>query len=352
MNTACQRSPKFRELLLAAACLLFIASPFLARQDDPIKLETELVSLDVSVTDHAGQNISGLGKDDFEIYEDGVKQAITHFAASEGSLNLLLLFDVSVSMEEILPTVKQEAGRLADRLRPDDTLSVAAFAGDFYLQSDRVSSGRAKESIGRLQSEPHPAPSPPTLSHAGYSIGDQNTYLYEAFARVFKDFGNRKEKVAVIVFTDGVDTGAGRSMMNQRKRKKGAMEEALRLAQESWVSLYPVRFKTKQVIGDPPEPARRPRFGIGIEIGKPKSDPGDEFLAKAVRLTGGNIFDFTGQQDLAVALEKALAEMRSRYSLGYTPAATGERGGYHQIKVRMKRDGLVARAREGYWVPK
>jgi VWFA-related protein len=94
----------------------------------------------------------------------------------------------------------------------------------------------------------------------------------------------------------------------------------------------------------------RPRFGI--QIGKSPAAAGGEFLSKAVQLTGGNLFEFAGQRDLAIALEKALAEMRSRYSLTYTPSPANDRGGYHKIRVRMKRDGLIARTRDGYLIPK
>src|SRR5262245_48647420 len=120
--------------IFLALLFLFLQLPAgFAQQGTVVKIDTELVNLNVVVTDRRGQRVRGLGKDDFEIYEDGVKQEISHFAAEERSLKLALLFDTSISMEETLPTVKQAAIKFVGDLSADDKLSVVSFASKVSL---------------------------------------------------------------------------------------------------------------------------------------------------------------------------------------------------------------------------
>src|SRR5262249_47411270 len=157
---------------------------------------TELVNLNVVVTDRRGQRVRGLGKDDFEIYEDGVKQEISHFAAEERSLKLALLFDTSISMEETLPTVKQAAIKFVGDLSADDKLSVVSFASKVSLCANWAEREKAIEAIRALAPEPHPDPVRPAPGRNGYNIGDNNTYLYEAFQYVFDMLRDNRDRVA------------------------------------------------------------------------------------------------------------------------------------------------------------
>ncbi|MGH9855898.1 MAG: VWA domain-containing protein, partial [Blastocatellia bacterium] len=133
--------------------LLFLTLLFLpiqlpdafVQQGIVVKIDTELVNLNVVVTDRHGQRVRGLGKDDFEVYEDGVKQEITHFAAEERSLKLALVFDTSISMEETLPAVKQAAIKFVEGLSADDRLSVISFASKVSLHTKWVEREKAIE---------------------------------------------------------------------------------------------------------------------------------------------------------------------------------------------------------------
>jgi Ca-activated chloride channel family protein len=324
-------------IVLAITCI--IAAGFPAAAQDVIKVQTELVNLSVVVRDRNGRRVSGLLKEDFEVFEDGARQEVTHFRAEEVPLRLVLVFDLSLSMEAALPTVKQGAYTLLGSLRPDDQVSVVAFATDVQQLSGWIKKEQAKDIIEKLEAEPHPQPT------SRYRIGDVNTFLWETFQHCFTHFEDSDDQVAIIMFTDGVDTGAGRDVRAIKQRVDDEGKDAMRLAQESWGLVYPIRYKTEQIIGDMP-PAM-PRIFPSIQIGHAPADPRKGIFEKITATGGGEIFDWTTRAGLLVAVGNVLEDLRSQYSLGYRPPQKDEAGLRH-LKVRVKRPNLAARTREGY----
>ena len=324
-----------------------IAAGFPAAAQDVIKVQTELVNLNVVVRDREGHRVSGLLKEDFEVFEDGSRQEITHFRAEELPLRLVLVFDLSLSMEAVLPTVKQGAFALLASLRQDDEVSVVAFATDVRQFSGWIKKEQAKDIIDKLEAEPHLQPVTPTISRPGYRVGDTNTFLFEAFQHCFNQIKSDDDRIAIIMFTDGVDTGAGRDVRNIKKRVDEIGKEVMRQAQESWGLVYPIRYKTEQIIGYLPPPGPRLFPNVGIQIGSAPADPRRGVFEKITAAGGGEIFDWTTRADLLVAVGNVLADLRSQYSLGYRPPPKDE-AGFRRLKVRVKRPNLVVRTREGY----
>lgn len=337
--------PKQSRARLAFVALgIFAAASSATAQNELIRVETELVNLNVVVTDRQGRRLSGLRREDFEVYEDGAQQEITHFTATERSLRLVLVFDVSLSMEAVLPMVKREARALLGSLRPGDEVSVISFASAVRRHSGWLNSEQAAEVINSVMPEAHAQPAPATSGR----IGDANTYLYEAFQYVFNNFPAANDKIAVILFSDGVDTAAGRAAPNVKKRAEELGSQVLEQAQESWALIYPVRYQTEQAIGTLPKPSWRP-FPNVIRIGAPPADPGRELFTQIAAATGGAVFEWTTRQDLIAASEKALADLRSQYSLAYAPPHPQNRNNFRRLQVRLKQPNLVARTRRGYF---
>ena len=336
-----------RGQVLALATLCIIAPALsVVGQEEVIKVDTSLVNLNVVVKDRHGRRVSGLTSEDFEVYDDGARQEITHFAAEERPLRLVLVFDVSVSMEAVLPSIKQEAIALLGSLRADDEVSVVSFASEVRRQSGWLNQDRAQDVIRTVTPEPHPQPVAASIGRHGYRVGDTNTYLYEAFRYVFDNFQADNDRIAIVMFSDGVDTAAGRAMPNIRRRADEVGKEILRNAQESWALVYPIRYKTEQAIGELPAPSPRPF--PAIRIGSPPADPGRELFSRIAAASGGEIFEWTTRQDLIAAVRNALADLRSQYGIGYRPPRRKGINGFRRIKVRVKRPNLVVRTREGY----
>lgn len=334
-------------LVLAVLCVISAVASASA-QDEVIRVDAALVNLHVVVKDRQGQRIRGLEKEDFDVYEDGVRQEITHFVAEERPLRLVLLFDVSVSMEAVLPGIKQEAVALVNTLRPDDTINIVSFASAVQKPSGWLNRSQAIYVISNVAPEPHAKPLPASIGQNGYRIGDTNTYLYEAFEYLFNNFKANNDRLAVVMFSDGVDTAAGRAMPNITRRAHEIGREAIRQAQESWALVYPVRYKTEQAIGNLPTTARRP-FPSVIRVGSPPDDPGRELFQKIAVASGGEIFEWTTREDLKSAVRNALADLRSQYAIAYRPPRLKDDKRFRHIKVRVKQPNLIVRTREGYF---
>jgi len=335
------------QIVLAALCV-FAAGASVAAQDEVIRVQTELVNLNVVVKDRQGKRVKGLTREDFEVYEDGVRQEITHFSADERPLRLVLLFDISISMEATLPTVKQAAVTLVDSLRVDDEVTIVSFAEQTLGLSAWLHKTEAGAVIRKITAEPHVQPVPATIFGPGYRVGDYNTYMYEAFRYVFENFQAGNDRIAIIMFTDGVDTAAGRGVPDIKRRVDGIGKEVIRQAQESWALVYPIRYKTDQIIGELPPAGRIPPFPV-IRIGSAPEDPGRKLLEQITAASGGEVFQWSTRQDLLKAVGDALDDLRSQYSLGYKPPPEREGKSFRQTKVRVKRPNLVVRTREGYF---
>ena len=327
--------------------LVFLPASSAFAQADVIRVDTELVNLNVVVKDRQGQRVRGLMKEDFDVFEDGARQEITHFVAEERPLRLVLVFDVSISMEAVLPVIKQEAIALLNSLHDDDKVNIVSFASTVRKPSGWLSKENAADVIGNVAPEPRAQTKPVVLRQNGYRIGDTNTFLYEALRYIFDNFKADNDRTAVVMFSDGVDTAAGRDVSNIKRRANDIGKELITRARESWALMYPVRYKTEQVIGDLPTPVRRP-FPAVISIGSAPDDPGRELFQKIAIASGGEIFEWTTRQDLIAALGNALADLRSQYGIAYRPPDQDGKRRFRQIKVRVKRPNLIAQTREGY----
>jgi Ca-activated chloride channel family protein len=335
-------------IAFTAFCFITAAATSITAQEEVIKTKTSLVNLNAVVSDRQGRRVSGLKKEDFEVYEDGVLQEITHFTAEERPLRLVLVFDVSVSMEAVLPNVKQEALGLLSGLRADDEVSLVTFASEVRKLCDWLTKEQAGDVIRTVTPEPHPQPVPATTGRACYRIGDTNTYLYEALQYLFDNFQADNDRIAIVIFSDGIDTAAGREMSNINKRVDEVGKNVRWRAQESWALLYAIRYKTEQAIGEMPAAATRP-VPTTIRIGRSPSDPGRKQFEQIATASGGEVFEWTTHQDLIAAVRNALADLRSQYGLAYKPQPRNGVGKFRHIKVRVKRPNLIVRTREGYF---
>ncbi len=157
--------------------------------DEIIRVETNLVTMPVSVLDRDGRFISGLQQRDFKIFENGIEQKIDYFQSVEQPFTVVLMIDVSPSTEFKINDIHNAAIAFVNQLRPSDRVMVIAFDQDVHVLS------------------------PPTnnrnqLRNAILSTQFGNgTSLYEAVDDVIRRQLSRIEgRKAVVLFSDGVDT--------------------------------------------------------------------------------------------------------------------------------------------------
>src|SRR6267378_1530740 len=117
----------FRLMLLCALISCGSALTARAQDDDTLHTETALVQLNVGVVDRQGRSVKSLSRNDFVVYEDGVRQTIQSFEPTEAPFSLVVLLDMSGSTSTFRPQLQFAARRFLDALGPDDRVSIIAF---------------------------------------------------------------------------------------------------------------------------------------------------------------------------------------------------------------------------------
>ena len=161
-------------------------------------MRVDMVSLPVVVTDRTGRRIKDLEKGDFQVFENGIRQEIAGFAATDEPINVALLLDTSGSTELKLAKIQNAAIGFVHQLHPDDEVAVLSFADDVRLQQDfTIDRDRNEYGIKKTRT-------------------GEYTVLYEAvwlaLEEVLKPVQERK---ALVVFSDGVDTRSRTANMNE-----------------------------------------------------------------------------------------------------------------------------------------
>jgi Ca-activated chloride channel homolog len=306
-----------------------------------IRVETNLVTMPVSVLDREGRFISGLQQKDFRIFENGIEQKVDYFQSVEQPFTVILLIDVSPSTAFRIDEIQDAAISFVDQLRSGDRVMVVAFDDDIHVLSP-VTSNRAQLRNAIRESR----------------FGD-GTSLYEAvdFALDFQ-LRQAQGRKAVVLFTDGVDTTS----------RRANYDSTLRAAQESEALFYPIRYDTSNDLGGGSNYPRGNSGGLagilgsiimggGISIGgapgtasRADYERGRNYLVALAENTGGREFEAQSIYNLDSAFSGIAEELRRQYSIGYYPENVGKVGDRKQIKIRVMRPGVVVRAKNSYIV--
>lgn len=278
------------------------------RNGDPaadVVVRADYVTVLTAVQDVTGAPVGNLGDDDFEIYEDGRLQTITRVGRQEDQpLRLAMLLDVSASVRNRLKFEQDAALDFFRRvLRPEDRAAFYAFNHDVYLRQDLTGSLAALESAVR------------GLEARGA------TALYDAIFIAARRLEREPGRRVIVVVSDGQNTVS-------RVTRERAIEEVNR---------------TDAVV-----------FGVCPVIRTEYDDflpPPDNDFELLCRQTGGRVFMVTSLPELTVGFAQLESELRAQYVLSYYSSNEARDGKFRRIEVRVKRPGVVVRARRGYYAP-
>ncbi|MBV9211646.1 MAG: VWA domain-containing protein, partial [Acidobacteria bacterium] len=161
-------------------------------EGDVVRVDSELVTLNVSVVDRAtSRGVVGLTQSEFKIYEDNIEQQIGHFESSSAPFNLVLVIDLSGSTKDKLKLIREAAQHFVDAARPEDSIAVITFAAAPTLVS-RLTTDRAalRQRISSIET----------------AQGDTKLYDALSFAMndALKDAGTSR-RTAIVVLSDGLD---------------------------------------------------------------------------------------------------------------------------------------------------
>ena len=293
--------------------------------------ETQLVNIFFNVKDKRGALIPNLRKEDFEIYEDGVKQTIKFFSAETNlPLTLGILLDTSGSQMRVLPMEKEVgAAFLREVIRQKDMAFLINFDVNVELLQDFTSSTsmlRDSMQAAKINTGGSVGSRIPGIGQGPVPIDDpRGTLLYDAIylastEKLAKEVGRK----AMIILTDGMDYGS-----------KVKIKEAIEVAQKSDAICYVL------LVAD------RPFYGPGGHGG---GYYGEGEMKKLTEETGGRMIDVGDQhKGLREAFDQIANELRSQYSLGYTPSNTKRDGTFRKIEIKTR--GGKVQARRGYYAP-
>ena len=357
------------------------------KDDEPIRLNANLVQVPAVVTDRGGKFVSDLSRGDFNISEDGKRQEISIFAAVKQPFSAVLVLDTSNSAQDRLKVIQNAAISFIGQLRTGDRVMVISFDNEVRqlteFTEDRTELERAIRS-----------------TESGFG-----KLLYEAVARALENLTNVEGRRAVILFSDGVDM---RSI-------EATAEGTSRMAEEIGAVIYVARFDTRwwieaaarqqeaehpkskvpfQVDGRIPLPPdyggpdptptgfpkpNAPKIEIGQRPGPPviydPNAPGspsqrfpqperdeitatldklygeaDAYLQGITARTGGRVYLTNTFDDTRSAFAAIADELRNQYLIGYYSTSNRTDGKYHKIKIELGHKDLQVRARPGYRV--
>jgi len=272
----------------------------------------DLVSLNVTVIDGSGRYVTDLLENEFQVFEDGVKQDVTFFTGRKNPIALAMLLDSSASMENKLPILQTAATSFVRRLQSTDVASIIEFDSTVSVRQAFTSNQAALESaIQKL--------------HAGGSTALHNA-IYVALKELKKvqqtmAAEENPRRQALIVFSDGQDTY---SIM--------PYEEVLELAKRSETAIYTI--------------------GLRDPVGTTRGFNNAEFVLRQLAVeTGGRAFFPDSVTDLAKVYGQIADELSSQYALGYTSKNPRRDGAWRRVIVQSTRPSLTLRTKLGYFAP-
>jgi Ca-activated chloride channel family protein len=272
--------------------------------DEVVRVNTDLVVLNVTVVDSEGKFISGLRRGDFKLFVDGREQKIASFMPEETPFAAAVLLDTSTSMEKRLMFVRSAAIRFLQELRQDDVAAVYRFDDKVELVQDYSSS----QDLGEF-----------AFSFRARGM----TSLNDAILRAAIDLRQRSEsRRAIVILSDGEDT-----------RSDASANKAVDTALASNATIYAVDMSAVD------RPSGR-YVGAAAAL--------QNFAGK----TGGRYVSSAGGPVMREAFTHIAEELSKQYTLAYSPPISARDGRWHTLEVKVSRPNAAVRTRKGYHAPK
>ncbi|HYN10185.1 MAG TPA: VWA domain-containing protein [Vicinamibacterales bacterium] len=275
------------------------AAGLIAQQAPAFRAGVQTVPIYATVVDAAGRLVPSLEREHFEVLDNGVLQPLTFFQSDVQPIKVVVMLDTSGSMTLHLKLLMQAAEQFVLRLLPADRARIGSFSDKIILSP--TFTGDRDELI--------------RIIHNDIQYGNP-THLWDAIDHSMTALSREEGRRVVLIFTDGADMFS----------KKTSHDEVLARALKEEFMIYAIGLQT-QILGQPPS---RP----------------DRGLRKLAEETGGGYFELKTTTDLGPTFTRVADELHRQYVLGFSPTTLD--GKPHRIDVRVKVDGMTARARKSY----
>src|SRR3984885_4716405 len=290
-----------------------------AQQTADIRVDVDLVTVSCSVTDRSGVPVKGLKREDFELRDNGQPREIANFW-QESALPLTIAFvaDISGSQAGFIKNHREAVAKFFQQvMSPADHAMVVEVAKQARLLSDLTESSdalnAAVERIGTREGNDSPLLGPPCRNPSfPHTCGGTALWhgVYYA-AKQLKPVAGRK---AIIILSDGMDTGSDISLTN-----------VIEMAQSAGVVVYSIKY------------ANPMRF---ISLAATIAQAVSRGLERLSRETGGLGFANPGHK-ISDVFSQIESDLRNLYVLGFTPPSDARDGQFHKLDVSTVRPGLT-----------
>jgi Ca-activated chloride channel homolog len=282
--------------------------PSLNSRIRPLKVDVDLVLVPVTITDPMNRLVTGLDKENFELFEGNSKEEIKTFSSEDAPVSLGVIFDSSGSMASKMDRAKDAVMEFFKTANPQDEFFMITFSDEPELVSDFTSS------VDDIQSK------------LVFAVPQKRTALLDAiYMGITKMRQAKYAKKALLIISDGGD--------NHSRYTEGEIKS---MVKEADVMIYAIGIYDRYF------PTEEERLGPAL-------------LGEITELTGGRAFTVENPNDLADVATKIGVELRNQYVLGYRPSKIVRDGKWRKIKVKLLPPKglppLRVYARTGYYAP-
>ena len=318
---------KILQSSLQVAVVAVILAGFLYGQeigpDDVIRVKTTLVNSPVLVIGRDGKFVPNLRREDFQVFENGVKQEIAYFAPVDNPFTVALVIDTSRSTVFNLADIQQAALAFVEKMRPNDRAVVVSFSDDFKVVSEATSDRETlRDAIANIRP-------------------GGGSRVYDAVDSLIEEMNRIEGRTALVLFSDGVDNDS----------RSATFDSTLRKIERTDTLIYPVQFSTyDRMKARAPSSGTLPAEGTGFS--EQDYRRAGAYLRRLADATSTGVYPAAEISDLDRAIASIVDELHNEYSIGYYPRNAGLTGEQRRVEVRVNRPQLVVRARTGYVVDK
>lgn len=306
------------------------------------EINTSFVSVPVTVSDRENRYVAGLKKEDFTVYQDGIKQKITFFSTYSEPLKIVLLLDTSKSTRNVIGKIKEAAKDFADTLKPNNECQVATFDSRLKIINPFTSNHQLiKNSLNKIE-----------INESG------GTLMFNAVNQVIQtSFNNVKDRKVIVLLTDGNDFGSSITK-----------NDFLNLLEESDILIYTIFFKTGETFDkavkaeEKSKKNKKSRKNQNLNTAQAVYIPTAEEIRNLERreeseaidslqrmsdITGGRFY-LSSVPDLEKVFKNITAELSQQYRLGFKSKNSAAGSDAYNISVKVERPDAVVRTRETF----
>lgn len=285
-----------------------VEDPTLDTGTRPMKVNVNVVLVPVTVTDQMDRLVTGLGKNDFSVFQDKQRQDIRYFSSQDAPVSIGIIFDMSGSMKDKMDNAREAVTQFLQSGNPDDEFFVVTFSD----KPELLTGFTQKLSDIRARMIDTPAKGETALLDAIYLGMNEMKHA-------------RYERRALLVISDGGDN-----------HSRFTEEEVRSRLEEADTQLY----------------------AVGVYDGfypTPEEQRGPELLNSLADITGGRAFTITNPNDLPDVATKIGTQLRNEYVVGYVPDQAKRDGKWHKIQVKLHPPKglppLTVTAKKGFYAP-